>query len=95
LPVPSTSDVVVSPQSVVLCWLHSKYVMGATDATVVAQPLAPSDVDLPKATQEILEKGKRSWLKNTEVCDMLLNYTACNLRVAKEPPCKPPGKVLS
>ncbi|KAL0048855.1 hypothetical protein WJX82_001004 [Trebouxia sp. C0006] len=68
--------------------------MGATDATVVAQPLAPSDVDLPKATQEILEKGKRSWLKNTEVCDMLLNYTACNLRVAKEPPCKPPGGSL-
>ncbi|DBA68383.1 TPA: hypothetical protein ACH3X2_013687 [Trebouxia sp. C0005] len=68
--------------------------MGATDAIVVAQPLAPSDVDLPKATQEILEKGKRSWLKNTEVCDMLLNYTACNLRVAKEPPCKPPGGSL-
>lgn len=69
--------------------------MRATDATVVAQPLDPSDVDLPEATQEILDKGKRCWLKNTEVCDMLLNHAACNLRVAKEPPCKPPGKVLS
>lgn len=68
--------------------------MGPIDGTVVAQPLAPSDIDLPEATQEILEKGKRSWLKNTEVCDMLLNYMVCNLRVAKEPPCKPPGGSL-
>ena len=65
--------------------------MGASSVTAVAQPLDPTDIDLPEATQDILEKGKRSWLKNTEVCDMLINYAAFNLRVAREPPCKPPG----
>ena len=65
--------------------------MGAARPHIVAQPLDPGDSDLPEKTQDILKKGKRSWLKNTEVCDMLLNYTAFNLRVAREPPCQPPG----
>ncbi len=69
--------------------------MGTNGATPVAQPLAPSDPDLPEMVQDILEKGKRSWLKNTEVCDMLLNYSAFNLRVAREPPCQPPGSALT
>lgn len=68
--------------------------MGADGNTAYAQPLDPKDEDLPELTQDILEKGKRSWLKNTEVCDMLLNYTACNLKVARELPRQPPGSLL-
>ena len=65
--------------------------MGSDRGTTYAQPLDPRDAGLPEATQEILEKGKRTWLKNTEVCDMLINHAASNLRVAREPPCQPPG----
>lgn len=66
-------------------------VMVASEPHVIAQPLDPGDPDLPEKMQDILEKGKRSWLKNTEVCDMLLHYTKFNLRIAREPPCQPPG----
>ena len=65
--------------------------MVASEPHVIAQPLDPRDPDLPEKMQDILEKGKRSWLKNTEVCDMLLHYTKFNLRIAREPPCQPPG----
>ncbi|KAK9846619.1 hypothetical protein WJX81_007767 [Elliptochloris bilobata] len=36
-------------------------------------------------------KAEQTWLKNTEVCELLLNYVAYNLPVSKEPPNQPPG----
>lgn len=66
--------------------------MVVSEAPVFAQPLDSLDPDLPKNMQDVLEKGKRSWLKNTEVCEMLLNYTELNLRVARDPPRQPPGQ---
>lgn len=75
--------------------LCNKDRMGPAGPPVVAQPLDSGDPDLPEKTQDILEKGKRGWLKNTEVCDMLLHHAAFNLRVAKEPPRQPPGSCLT
>lgn len=57
----------------------------------MAQPLDPREPHLPEDMRDILYKGMCSWLKNTEVRDMLLHYTEFNLRVAREPPCQPPG----
>ena len=65
--------------------------LGASEQPVIAQPLDSRDSTLPENVRDILDKGKHSWLKNTEVCDMLLNHTEFNLRVAKEPPRQPPG----
>lgn len=69
----------------------SNRIMGASEAPVIARPLDPRDPKLPENVRDILEKGKRTWLKNTEVCDMLLNHTELNLKVAREPPRQPPG----
>lgn len=66
--------------------------MVASEPPVFAQPLDPHDPDLPATMQDVLQKGKRSWLRNTEVCEMLQNYTELNLRVAKDPPRLPPGE---
>lgn len=68
--------------------------MGGSETPVIARPLDPRDPKLPETVRDILEKGKRSWLKNTEVCDMLLNHNEFNLRVAKEPPRQPPGRLI-
>lgn len=68
--------------------------MGASETPVIARPLDPRDPNLPQTVRDILEKGKRSWLKNTEVCDMLLNHMEFNLRVAKKPPRQPPGRFI-
>ena len=65
--------------------------MVVPEPPVFAQPLDSRDPDLPENMQDVLEKGKRSWLKNTEVYEMLLNYTELNLRVARDPPRQPPG----
>ena len=53
-------------------------------------PLSPAACQFPKA-KEVLLKAEQSWLKNTEVCELLLNYVAYNLPVSKEPPHQPPG----
>ena len=64
--------------------------MGAESRSPAAQPLAPNS-DLPENVQEVLDKGRHSWLKSTDVCDLLLHYATYNLKVEKEPPCQPPG----
>ena len=53
-------------------------------------PLSPAACQFPKA-QAIIRKAEGSWLKNTEVCELLMNYVAYNLPVSKEPPSQPPG----
>ena len=66
--------------------------MGTDSCSKAAQPLDPTSSKLPDKVQEVLDKGKRSWLKSTEVCDLLLHHTAFDLKVEKEPPCQPPGE---
>lgn len=57
-------------------------------------PAAPGD-QLPKALRDILTKARTSWLRNSEVVDLLTNYRAYNFRVSKEAPVKPAGLIAS
>ena len=47
---------------------------------------------LPPGVREILERACNSWLKNTEVTDLLVNHRQYGLHVSMEPPVRPPGK---
>ncbi len=47
---------------------------------------------LPPVVFEILERACSSWLKNTEVTDLLVNHRQYGLHVSLEPPVRPPGK---
>ena len=40
---------------------------------------------------EIIERACNSWLKNTEVTDLLVNHRQYGLHVSLEPPVRPPG----
>ena len=53
--------------------------------------LDPAAVNLPSRARDILLKGRTSWLKNTEVLDLLRNYRDYRFIVSREPPNKPPG----
>ena len=66
--------------------------MQGGDDSQAAEPLNLEDTTYPSAVREILRKANRSWLKNTEVTDLLLNYVAYNLPISRDPPHQPPGK---
>jgi hypothetical protein len=57
-----------------------------------AQSLSPDNPRFPQKVRDILHKAQSAWLKNTEVCDLLLHYAEYNLPVARDPPNLPPGK---
>ena len=48
---------------------------------------------LPPGVLEILSRCSSSWLKNTEVTDLLVNHRQYGLHVSLEPPVRPPGMV--
>ena len=56
-----------------------------------ATSLSPENPKFPQKVREILLKAQNAWLKNTEVCDLLLHYSDYNLPVARDPPNLPPG----
>ena len=56
-----------------------------------AQSLSPDNPKFPQKVRDILHKAQTAWLKNTEVCDVLMRYSEYNLPVAREPPHLPPG----
>jgi hypothetical protein len=58
-----------------------------------ATSLNPDDPKFPQKVRETLHKAQSSWLKNTEVCNLLLHYAEYNLPVARDPPNLPPGEV--
>ena len=58
-----------------------------------AQSLSPDNPKFPQKVRDILHKAQSAWLKNTEVCDLLLHYAEYNLPVARDPPNLPPGKL--
>lgn len=57
----------------------------------LASPLQDVQGGLPKRVREVLSKARVSWLKNTEVLDVLHNFRSYGFVVSQEPPCKPPG----
>jgi hypothetical protein len=57
-----------------------------------ATSLNPDNPKFPQKVRDILLKAQNAWLKNTEVCDLLLHYSEYSLPVAREPPSLPPGK---
>ncbi|KAK9835470.1 hypothetical protein WJX74_000883 [Apatococcus lobatus] len=57
----------------------------------VASPLDPRDPELGPPAREALRKGSVSWLKNTEVRDMLLYHSRFRVKIAKDPPWLPAG----
>ena len=40
----------------------------------------------------MLQRAERNWLKNTEVCDLLVNHKEYGLNVCVDPPVRPPGE---
>ena len=60
-----------------------------------AQSLSPDNPKFPQKVREILHKAQSAWLKNTEVCDVLMHYSEYNLPVARDPPHLPPGETDS
>jgi hypothetical protein len=56
-----------------------------------AVPIDPSDPNLLPKVREILTKGKTSWLKNPEVCDLLMNHASYNMPISRDAPNQPPG----
>ena len=58
-----------------------------------AQSLSPDNPKFPQKVRDILHKAQTAWLKNTEVCDVLMRYSEYNLPVARDPPHLPPGGI--
>ena len=58
-----------------------------------AQSLSPDNPKFPQKVRDILHKAQTAWLKNTEVCDVLMRYSEYNLPVARDPPHLPPGEM--
>ena len=62
-----------------------------TNGTNGALPLR-QEAGLPSGVIDILHRACTSWLKNTEVTDLLVNHRQYGLHVSLEPPVRPPGK---
>ena len=67
--------------------------MAEAEGTFVAEALDENNFAYPSNVREVLLKAKTSWLKNTEVCDVLENYVEYGLPVSREPPSRPPGRL--
>ncbi len=48
---------------------------------------------LPKPVRDLITKARTSWLKNTEVLDLLQNYSKYRFQLNRETPICPPGNV--
>lgn len=66
-----------------------------------AQPLrepkshAGEDASARQRAADVIKQGRSRWLKNTEVCDILLNYSVYDFALSLEAPSKPgPGTLF-
>ncbi|RMZ56436.1 hypothetical protein APUTEX25_004659 [Auxenochlorella protothecoides] len=59
-----------------------------------AQPLPVDDAGLPEEVREIVAKARSSWLKNSEVFQILQHATSGLLPLSTSPPELPPGGTL-
>lgn len=41
--------------------------------------------------RDVLSRAGEGWLKNTEVCDLLVHYRTYGLPICRHPPNKPAG----
>ena len=57
----------------------------------MAVPLGQETGHLPVAMRDVICKARTSWLKNSEVLDILLNFKRYRFPVGKEAPDCPPG----
>lgn len=57
-----------------------------------AQPLPVDDAGLPEEVREIVAKARSSWLKNSEVFQILQHATSGLLPLSTSPPELPPGE---
>ena len=65
---------------------------GGVSATALKVP-EPEGPDGSTRTHviDMLDQSRTRWLKNTEVCDMLLNYRSYGFALSKTAPVRPPG----
>lgn len=65
---------------------------GGVSATALIMPEAEGPDGSTRAhVIEMLNQSRTRWLKNTEVCDMLLNYRSYGFALSKTAPVRPPG----
>lgn len=50
------------------------------------------EAPLPKPVRDLITKARTSWLKNTEVLDLLQNYSKYRFQLNRETPICPPGE---
>ena len=65
---------------------------GGVSATALVMP-EPEGPDGSTRTHviDMLDQSRTRWLKNTEVCDMLLNHRSYGFALSKTAPVRPPG----
>lgn len=69
---------------------------GATiPARALGEPTrAPTDAAARERANEVVKTAKTRWLRNTEVCDVLLNYAAYGFEPSVDAPVRPLGGTL-
>ncbi len=66
--------------------------LGGVSATALIMPEAEGPDGSTRAhVIEMLKQSRTRWLKNTEMCDMLLNYRSYGFALSKTAPVRPPG----
>ena len=65
---------------------------GGPEAVVLQEPTAVGADGLNRGhVIELLKQSRSRWLKNTEVCDILLNYKSYDFELSANAPDRPPG----
>ena len=69
----------------------------AVSAAIVLQEPSPVAADGSNRAHivELLRQARSRWLKNTEVCDILLNYKAYDFSLSSTAPVTPPGACVA
>ena len=57
----------------------------------MAIPLGQEGFPLPPKVREIVTKARISWLRNSDVLDLLVHYESYRLKLGSEAPNAPPG----
>jgi len=68
---------------------------GAAQPLLEPKSIAGEDAAARQRAADVIKQGRSRWLKNTEVCDILLNYSVYDFVLSLEAPSKPgPGTLF-
>ena len=68
---------------------------GAAQPLLEPKSIAGEDAAARQRAADVIKQGRSRWLKNTEVCDILLNYSVYDFALSLDAPSKPgPGTLF-